>query len=63
VEEAEALGSGAFAEHPFFARLHYGAGHLRAGLLRIAVNAVCKRRGYKARDEKDQSNDYQQEKH
>jgi hypothetical protein len=62
VEAVKALGTGAFAKHPLFARSHYCAAGLRSGLLGAAgVDAVCERRGHKAGYEKDQRNDYQQE--
>jgi hypothetical protein len=64
VEAARALGTGAFAKHPFFARQHYCAADLQSGLLATAiVDAICECRGHKAGYEKDQSNDYQQEDH
>jgi hypothetical protein len=62
MEAVEALGAGAFAKHPLFARPHYCAADLRSVLLAAAgVGTVCKRRGHKAGYEKDQRNDYQQE--
>jgi hypothetical protein len=64
VEAVKALGAGAFAKHPFFASPHYCAADLRSGLLGAAgAGAVCERSRHKAGYEKDQRNDYQQEKH
>jgi len=51
-------------EYPFFTSLHNYATNLRASLLvATRVDAVCECRGYKAGYEKNQRNDYQQEKY
>jgi hypothetical protein len=63
VEAVKALGRTTFSKHSIFASLHYRTNCRGTGLLAVAIDAVCERRGHKAGYEKDQRDDYQQEEH